>query len=74
MIHLHEEMEQERRRMNELGQVLLGQSATLSKYEELLVISQKVDQLIIQLHRAKVEQTERQYVRGGTDFEAPEMV
>ncbi|MFB5680948.1 aspartyl-phosphate phosphatase Spo0E family protein [Paenibacillus terreus] len=74
MIRLLEEMEQERRRMNELGQALLEQSIPLSEHDELLALSQKVDQLMMQLHYAKVEQTERQYVRGGTNFEAPSMV
>lgn len=74
MIRLHEEMEQEKRRMNELGQALMEQSIPLSVHEELLVLSQKVDQLIMQLHHAKVEQTERQYVQGGINFEAPDMV
>ncbi|MFB5762939.1 hypothetical protein [Paenibacillus medicaginis] len=74
MIRLLEEMEQERRRMNELGQALLEQSVPLSEHEELLVLSQKVDQLIMQLHHAKFEQTEGQYVRGGVNFEAPNMV
>ncbi|MDP4095786.1 hypothetical protein OIN60_03150 [Paenibacillus sp. P96] len=74
MIRLYEEMEQERRRMNELGQVLMGQSIPLSEHEGLLALSQKVDQLMITLHQAKFKQTERQYVRGGVDFEAPNMV
>ncbi|AHM64555.1 hypothetical protein PPSQR21_008950 [Paenibacillus polymyxa SQR-21] len=33
MVRLHEVMEQERRRMNELGQVLMEQSIPLSKHE-----------------------------------------
>jgi len=74
MIRLLEEMEQERSRMNELGQALVEQSVPLSEHEELLELSQKVDQLIVQLHHAKVEQAGRQYVRGGTNFEAPNMV
>ncbi|MFB5268624.1 aspartyl-phosphate phosphatase Spo0E family protein [Paenibacillus enshidis] len=74
MIRLLEEMEQERRRMNELGQALLEQSIPLSVHEELLVLSQKVDQLIMHLHHAKLGQTERQYVQGGINFEASDMV
>lgn len=75
MIRLLEEMELVRSRMNELGQALLEQSIPLSAHEELLALSQKVDQLMMQLHHAKLEQTERQqYVRGGTHFEAPNMV
>ncbi|MFK4474784.1 hypothetical protein ABH897_004552 [Paenibacillus sp. RC73] len=74
MIRLHEEMEKERRRMNELGQILLEQSVQLFEHEELMRLSQRVDQLVMRLYHARLEQTEGQYVRGGTDIEAPGMV
>jgi len=61
MIRPHEEMEQERGRMNELGQLLMGQSIPLYEFEELLKLSQKVDQLMLQFHRVKLAQTEGQY-------------
>lgn len=53
MIRLHEEMEQERGRLNEPGQLLIEQSIPLSKHEHLLGLSLKVDQLMLQLSPCK---------------------
>ncbi|WP_264177754.1 hypothetical protein [Paenibacillus massiliensis] len=41
--------------MNELGQILMERSIALSEHKELLELSQKVDQLMMQLHHAKLE-------------------
>ncbi|REK74788.1 aspartyl-phosphate phosphatase Spo0E family protein [Paenibacillus paeoniae] len=53
MVYLHEIIEQERRKMNTLGEALIEQVMPLSEHEELLAISRKVDRLMLQLHLKK---------------------
>ncbi|REK74832.1 Spo0E family sporulation regulatory protein-aspartic acid phosphatase [Paenibacillus paeoniae] len=61
MIYLHKRIEQERRKMNTLGEALIEQVIPLSEHEELLAISRKVDKLMLRLHL-----TEGHYARRKT--------
>ncbi|RJE88712.1 aspartyl-phosphate phosphatase Spo0E family protein [Paenibacillus sp. 1011MAR3C5] len=74
MLYLHERIEQERRKMNTLGEALIEQVIPLSEHEELLAISRKVDKLMLRLHLKKLQNSGRLYRRGGTSLEASDMV
>ncbi|RJX39581.1 aspartyl-phosphate phosphatase Spo0E family protein [Paenibacillus pinisoli] len=74
MLYLHERIEQERRKMNTLGEALIEQVIPLSEHEELLAISRKVDRLMLRLHLKKLKKSGGNYGRGGTSLEASDMV
>jgi len=63
MIHLHERIEQERSKMNTLGEALIQQVTPLSEHEELLAISRKVDKLMLRLHLKKLKKSGGHYAR-----------
>ncbi|MFF2885565.1 aspartyl-phosphate phosphatase Spo0E family protein [Paenibacillus sp. NPDC057967] len=63
MFHLHERIEQEKHKMNTLGEALIEQLIPLSEHEELLAISRKVDKLILRLHLKKLKKSGGHYAR-----------
>jgi len=63
MLYFHEVIEQERRKLNTLGEALIEQVIPLSEHEELLAISRKVDRLMLRLHVTMLKKSGVHYAR-----------
>ncbi|MFC4600288.1 aspartyl-phosphate phosphatase Spo0E family protein [Cohnella hongkongensis] len=60
MKELERELEEERKRMNELGLRLMKQSISLADNREIQELSQKVDQLVVRSQRRKRVQKQQE--------------